>query len=186
MSPQAELVGGERLLAYGEGLRQVYADAFAQPPWGADEAMAEAYMERLAVDVTRPGFVAALARDGARVLGFATAWTTPDPFPADRGYPLAAAALGPERTGSWLCGAREVDELAVRTRARGLGLGAGLLRLVTDAAEDGRCWLLTSVRARSTVRFYRRMGWRQVDRPAPESGDVTVFLGPRHPAVLTF
>ncbi|WP_241788053.1 hypothetical protein [Streptomyces sp. PRh5] len=68
-----------------------------------------------------PGFLAALALDGARVLGFATAWTTPTPFPADRCYPQVAAALGPGRAADLLCDGQEIDELAVHTRPRGSG-----------------------------------------------------------------
>ncbi|MEU6084337.1 GNAT family N-acetyltransferase [Streptomyces sp. NPDC047108] len=184
MSARVELLGGERLSAYGDGVRQVYADAFARPPWGQEESMADAYLERLAADAARPGFAAAVALEGDRVLGFATGWTTPEPFPSDRSYSQVTAALGPERTGAWLCGGREVDELAVRGGARGLGLGAALLERVTAPAQDGRCWLLTSVRARSTLRFYRRIGWRQATHPAPEGRGVVVFLGPRHPAAL--
>ncbi|MEU8919223.1 hypothetical protein [Streptomyces nigrescens] len=58
-----------------------------------------------------------LAFEGTTLLGFCTAWNTPAPFPDGRCYPLVAAALGPQRTASWLCGSQETDELAVRTTA---------------------------------------------------------------------
>ncbi|MGK5627881.1 N-acetyltransferase family protein [Streptomyces sp. URMC 123] len=168
-------------MSYAAGVRAVYADAFGAPPWQEDEARADDYLARLAEDAARPGFLAALALAGDTVLGFATAWTTPAPFPTDRCYAEAAAALGPERTRAWLCGGQEVDELAVRTRAHGGGLGAALLETVTETAPDGRSWLLTSVRAAAALRLYRRLGWRRATRPA-DGGDIVVLLGPRHPA----
>ncbi|GAA5065103.1 GNAT family N-acetyltransferase [Streptomyces similanensis] len=175
-------VPADALLPYGAALRSVYADAFRPPPWNEDEEQAAAFAARLASDVRRPGFTAALAFDGPSLVGFATAWTTPTPFPADRCYPQAAVALGRSRTEEWLCGAREIDEIAVRPAARGSGIGAGLLEAVTADVTDGRAWLLTSLRAARTVSFYRHRGWTQATHPAPEGEGVAVFLGPRHPA----
>ncbi|WP_435242685.1 GNAT family N-acetyltransferase [Streptomyces cucumeris] len=181
---RVELVPRERLEPHLDGIRSVYASAFGAPPWREDETMAGAYLDRLAEDTSRPGFLAALAREGGTVVGFATAWTTPTPFPAGRCYPQIAAALGPDRTRDLLCGGQEVDELAVHTRARGLGLGPALLHAITAPVADGRSWLLTSVRAVGTMRFYRRLGWRQITHPAPEGRGAAAFLGPRHPAPL--
>ncbi|MFB7941449.1 GNAT family N-acetyltransferase [Streptomyces sp. NPDC056049] len=180
--PTVERVSGGRLLARTDGVRAVYADAFGGPPWREGPDRAERYLERLARDVARPGFTAALAAEGDTVLGWATAWTTPDPFPADRCHPSMAVALGEARTAAWLSGAREVDELAVATRARGAGLGARLLDAATADRADGRCWLLTSVAARTAVAFYEREGWTQATHPAPGGAGHAAFLGPRHPA----
>ncbi len=80
---------------YADGIREVYARAFAAPPWNEDPATADAYAERLARDALRPGFTAAVATAGGTVTGFATAWITPDVFPADRSYGQVAEALGP-------------------------------------------------------------------------------------------
>ncbi|WP_329462303.1 GNAT family N-acetyltransferase [Streptomyces sp. NBC_01431] len=170
------------LLSFADGLRQVYTEAFTAHPWQEDEAGADLYLARLARDIVRPGFTAALALDGDTVLGFATAWTTPDTFPSDRCYPQVSAALGPDRTADWLCGSREVDELAVAGRARGIGLGARLLDTVTIDRPDGQCWLLTSVHAEAAMRFYRGLGWTQATHPAPGGAGIAAFLGPRHPA----
>ncbi|MER8037202.1 GNAT family N-acetyltransferase [Streptomyces hydrogenans] len=173
---------GSHLLAHADGVRAVYVDAFGSPPWGEGPEHADAYLRRLRDDVDRPGFTAALALDGDAVLGWATAWTTPSPFPADRCHPQISVALGEHRTADWLCGAREVDELAVATRAWGTGLGARLLEAVTADRTDGRCWLLTSVAARAVVAFYEREGWTQATHPAPGGAGHAAFLGPRHPA----
>ncbi|WP_461011352.1 GNAT family N-acetyltransferase [Streptomyces capparidis] len=163
-----------------DDLRAVYTETFCAPPWNEPVARADAYSDRLRADATRRGFTAAVALDGTRALGFVTAWTTPTPFPADRRYPEAAAALGPERTEAWLCGGREVDELAVRPGGQGAGLGAALLDAVAAGAPEGRCWLLTSLRAPRAVAFYERRGWIRAGRPAAD--DLVVLLGPGHPA----
>ncbi|MFJ3904813.1 GNAT family N-acetyltransferase [Streptomyces sp. NPDC090025] len=181
-------VSGEELLGYGDGLRAVYADAFGGPPWNEGPDGADAYLERLADDVRRPGFSAAVALDGegdvgdVGVVGWATAWTTPDPFPTGRSYPRVAAALGERATADWLTGALEVDELAVAGRGRGSGLGGRLLAAVTEDSPGGRCWLLTSAAADRTVAFYERAGWLIANRPVPEGTGLVVLLGPRHPA----
>ncbi|MGW4392988.1 N-acetyltransferase family protein [Streptomyces sp. NPDC004685] len=173
---------GTLLPDFAEAIRRVYVEAFSAPPWKEDEANADQYLQRLASDVARPGFTAALAMEGGTLLGFATGWTTPSPFPSGRCYPHVAVALGTDRTAAWLCGGREVDELAVTGAARGRGIGAALLDAVTADEPAGRCWLLTSVRATSTVSFYRRLGWVQATHPTPEGAGLAAFLGPLHPA----
>lgn len=175
-------VPADSLLRYGAALRSVYADAFRPPPWNEDGARADAFAARLASDVRRPGFTAALAFDGPSVVGFVTAWTTPTPFPADGCHPEAAVALGRSRTEEWLCGGREIDEIAVRPAVRGAGVGGGLLEAVTAGVSDGRAWLLTSLRSVRTVSFYRHRGWTQATHPSPDGHGAAVFLGPRHPA----
>ncbi|MFE6039270.1 GNAT family N-acetyltransferase [Streptomyces sp. NPDC056452] len=179
---QVRTVNGAEVPAYADGIRRVYADVFSAPPWNEDRAAAVSYAERLATDAARPGFTAAVALDAGTVTGFATAWTTPAPFPVDRSYGHVAEALGPDRVTEWLCGAVEVDELAVGPAGRGAGLGAALLAAVTGAAPDGRCWLLTSVRAQDTLRFYRRAGWHRIPAPVPGRAGLVVLLGPQHPA----
>ncbi|WP_244164931.1 GNAT family N-acetyltransferase [Streptomyces silaceus] len=187
-APVVRRVTGAGLLAHAEGVRTVYAEAFALPPWREDPAAADGYLTRLADDAARPGFTGAVAlgapADGApSVLGFAAAWPAPTPLPDVRSYPALTEALGARRAEAWLCGARQVDELAVRPAAHGLGLGRALLAAAIRDAPDGRCWLLTSPRATDAVRLYRRAGWQQVVTPALESRDLTLFLAPGHPAV---
>ncbi|MEU6463098.1 GNAT family N-acetyltransferase [Streptomyces sp. NPDC046976] len=171
-----------QLLAHIEDLYAVYVDAFCTPPWDEDEERAADFVKRLRVDVDRPGFTAATAVRDGELLGFATAWTTPAPFPDDRCHAQAAAGLGPDHTADWLVGARELDELAVRRAARGTGVAARLLETVTADAPGGRCWLVTSLRSGRAMSFYRHQGWTQATHPCPDGRGVVVFLGPRHPA----
>ncbi|MEV5262251.1 GNAT family N-acetyltransferase [Streptomyces anulatus] len=181
MTAEVRTVEAGELNRYADGIRDVYARAFAAPPWNEDPAGADSYAERLARDALRPGFTAAVTTAGRAVTGFATAWITPQVFPADRSYGQVAEALGPERTRAWLCGALEVNELAVAPEAHGTGLGAALLHAVTGPVPDGRCWLLTSVRAEAALRLYERTGWRRADAPVPGAAALVVLLGPRHP-----
>ncbi|MEW2219419.1 GNAT family N-acetyltransferase [Streptomyces sp. NPDC006990] len=176
------VVRGAALLEQAEALRGVYVDAFCAPPWNEEVERAAEFVARLRKEAFGPGFTAVTAGGEGRTSGFATARTTPARLPAGRCYQQAAAALGAERTAAWLCGAREVAELAVRTAARGTGLAAALLAAVAADAPGGRVWLLTSVRSPRAVSFYRRQGWTQATHPAPEGEGVVVFLGPRHPA----
>ncbi|MGW3728444.1 GNAT family N-acetyltransferase [Streptomyces sp. F001] len=182
MATDIHLCTGEELLTHATALHSVYVDAFCAPPWNEDEEKAVEFVGRLAGTVHRPGFTAALALAGSAVAGFATAWTTRAPFPTDRCYPQAAAGLGLERTVQWLCGAREIDELAVRPAAQGTGLAAALLDAVIAGAPEGRAWLLTSIRAPRAVAFYRGQGWTQATHPSPQGSGIAVFLGPHHPA----
>ncbi|NEA99321.1 GNAT family N-acetyltransferase [Streptomyces sp. SID13726] len=163
-------------------LHSVYVEAFCAPPWHEDEERAVEFTGRLPMNVRRPGFTAALAFEGEQLVGFATAWTTLAPFPTDRCYPQAAAGLGAGRTAQWLCGAREIDELAVGPTAQGTGLAGALLEAVTADAPDGRSWLLTSVQSTRAMSFYRRQGWTQATHPSPDGKGIVVFLGPHHPA----
>ncbi|EYT81604.1 acetyltransferase [Streptomyces sp. Tu 6176] len=182
MNTGIRLFGDTGLLRQAPALRSVYVDAFCAPPWEEDESRADEFVTRLAADARRPGFTAATASCDGQVVGFATAWITPAPFPTDRCHPQAGAGLGPQRTADWLCGALEVDELAVRAAARGTGLAARLLAAVTADAPGGRAWLLTSVRSTRALSFYRRQGWTQATHPAPGGRGSVVLLGPRHPA----
>lgn len=182
MSTRVLVLKGDALLAHCAALHSVYVDAFCIPPWNEDEEKAVEFVGRLPANVRRPDFTAALAFAGPEIIGFATAWTTQAPFPTDRRYPQVASCLGPDLTVNWLCGAREIDELAVRPTARGTGLAGRLLEAVTEDAPEGRSWLLTSVQSPRAMSFYHRQGWTQATHPSPDGKGIVVFLGPRHPA----
>ncbi|MFJ6381361.1 GNAT family N-acetyltransferase [Kitasatospora sp. NPDC092039] len=170
------------LLGLAADLRAVYARAFERPPWHEPDHKADDYLARLRSDVARPGFTAVAALDTCgRPVGFATAWTTPRLFPSDRCHPYARKALGDGATRELLCGAREIDELAVHPDHQRKGIGAALLEAVSADAPGGRCWLFTAAAAGGPMDFYLRLGWQPVTRPAPHPAGVLVLLGPRHP-----
>ncbi|MDX2523522.1 GNAT family N-acetyltransferase [Streptomyces europaeiscabiei] len=77
----------------------------------------------------------------------------------------------------FLVGTFEIDELGVRSRARGTGLARLLLSAITTAPH-GRAWLLTWSKAFDTLAFYRHLGWQEPDPlPGSETG-VVVFQAP--------
>ncbi|OLF16329.1 GNAT family N-acetyltransferase [Actinophytocola xanthii] len=170
---------GAEVLAVADAFTDAVLDVFGGPPW--EHRDRAAILERLRRDVHRPGFTAILSfSDSGAVDGFATGWITGAPFRTDRAYGRVTARLGPERVADLLVGALEVDELGVRERVRGTGLGRRLLAELTTEAPDGHAWLLTSRHAHDAVAFYRRAGWWEPEAVPGMDNDVLVFLSPTH------
>ncbi|QSB13851.1 GNAT family N-acetyltransferase [Natronosporangium hydrolyticum] len=173
---------GLAVLPLADELHDVYADTFSGPPWNKRQAGIDQFRQRLDTDAGRPGFRSVVTTSPAGIDGFATGWITGQPFRSDRAYGLVAEQLGPERVERMLIGALEVDELAVRPRARRDGLGRQLLGELISDAPSGRAWLLTSRQITDTVAFYRRVGWYEVPPLLGQENDIVVFLSPAHPA----
>lgn len=173
---------GPAVLPLADQLRDVYADAFSGPPWNKHQAAVDQFRHRLDTDADRAGFRAVVTTSPAGIDGFATGWVTGQPFRSDRAYGMVAEQLGPERVERMLVGALEVDELAVRPRARRGGLGRQLLGELTCDPPGGRAWLLTSQQITDTVAFYRRVGWYEVPPLPGRDNGIVVFLSPAHPA----
>ncbi|WAZ19938.1 GNAT family N-acetyltransferase [Streptomyces cinnabarinus] len=172
---------GPDVLTVADELAQAYVEIFTAPPWDGrdvDETRAK-FRERLETDARRPGFRAVIEwSDDGEMAGFATGWTTRAPFRTDRAYGKVTRRLGAARIDELLMGTTEVDELGVRPRARGTGLGRRLLSALVSTAPGGRAWLLTWDQAHDTVRFYRHLGWQEPE-PSPGDGtDIVVFLSP--------
>jgi GNAT superfamily N-acetyltransferase len=177
-----EVWGRTETLAHADALCHAYAEVFAPPPWSRDPTIAyHSFHQRLENDVERPGFRATVSISDGNILGFSTGWITQAPFPTSRSYPRVADKLGPDRVDNLLIGAFEVDEMAVRHAAHGKGLGRGLLAAITDAAPDGRAWLLTWDQAPDAVAFYRHIGWHEVPPLPGIRNEVVIFLSPKHP-----
>ncbi|MGC0377805.1 N-acetyltransferase family protein [Streptomyces sp. SAI-229] len=172
---------GPAVLGVLDALSDAYAEIFTAPPWShrSPAATRHDFRERLERDAHRPGFRAVVATDeSGAVAGFATGWITQDPFPTDRAYGKVLRRLGAERVGELLVGSFEVDELGVRSHARGTGLGGRLLSGITTGAPGGRSWLLTWDRAHDALAFYRRRGWEEPEAVHGEETDIVVFLSP--------
>jgi GNAT superfamily N-acetyltransferase len=125
------------ILAVADELTEAYVEIFTASPWEHRNAKATRaeFRERLEADAHRPGFRAALATsDDGAVNGFVTGWITQAPFRTDRAYGKVTARLGAERVNELLVGAFEVDELAVRSHARGTGPARRLLSALVDTA----------------------------------------------------
>ncbi|MCX5337567.1 MULTISPECIES: GNAT family N-acetyltransferase [unclassified Streptomyces] len=176
---------GQDILTVADELTEAYVEIFTAPPWdhrNAEETRS-AFRERLETDAHRPGFRAVLAfSDSGGVDGFVTGWTTRSPFRSDRAYGKVTRRLGADRVDELLVGAFEVDELGVRSRARGTGLGRRLLSALTATVPEGRAWLLTWDQAHDTLAFYRRTGWTEPEPLPGQETDVVVFLAPARAA----
>jgi hypothetical protein len=72
------ILGGNQTACLEEQLRAVFAEAFAEPPYGDGPPDVERAFRRFRSQVRRPGFRAAVAFDGETAVGMAY------------GYPLAA------------------------------------------------------------------------------------------------
>lgn len=172
---------GPAVLGVLDALGDAYAEIFTAPPWAhrSPAAARHDFRERLRRDARRPGFRAVVAMDeSGAVAGFATGWITRAPFPTGRAYGKVLRRLGAERVGELLIGSFEVDELGVRSHARGAGLGGRLLSDITTAAPGGRSWLLTWDQAHDALAFYRRRGWEEPEAVHGEETDIVVFLSP--------
>jgi GNAT superfamily N-acetyltransferase len=177
---------GQALASMLDEVIAVYRAVFCAPPYHEDDRRVAEFIERLGQDAQRPRFTAwtATTRRTGQLVGFATAWPTPQPFPTGRAYDKVAHQLFPRRLRDWLVGALEVDELAVLPAAQGQGIGTRLLNAASKATPDRRAWLLTWAYAPGAVRFYRRRGWHQITDPPPGSSGVVVFLSPDHPGAI--
>ncbi|MEV0915917.1 GNAT family N-acetyltransferase [Streptomyces sp. NPDC049967] len=175
---------GLDILDFADELTEAYVEVFTAPPWEQRDAEATgaAFRERLETDARRPGFRAVLAMsDSGEVEGFVTGWITQDPFRTDRAYGKVTSRIGADRVNELLIGAFEIDELGVRSHARGTGLGRRLLSALTATGRGprGRAWLLTWNQAHDTLAFYRRIGWQEPEPMPGNETDIVVFLSPR-------
>lgn len=169
------------ILTVADELTDAYVEIFTAPPWHQrdPDATRSAFRERLETDARRSGFRAVLAvsADG-EVDGFATGWLTQAPFRTDRAYGKVIRRLGADWVEEFLVGTFEIDELGVRSRARGTGLARLLLSAVTTTAPHGRAWLLTWSEALDTLAFYRHLGWQEPDPLPGSETDIVVFQAP--------
>jgi GNAT superfamily N-acetyltransferase len=168
---------GTALLAHE--IVDLYRLCYAAPPWSETAEQLDAYPDRLAHALTRPGFVAHLAREtGGRLVGVCYGWPTPAVLPDTPLYRMLRQTLGAPAAGPLTPGSFELVELFVHPDTRGHGLGRAL---VTNAIADRHtAWLITSSQA-PAARLYQHLGWRRVaDLPSTAVSQLhlTVFHSP--------
>ena len=124
--------------------------------------------------VARAGFRLARVYDGDRavdrcLIGFGYGYT------GERGQwwtDQAARVLEPPVADTWLDGHFELVSIGVLPAARGRGLGAGLMRVLTGGLSEDRWLLMTTDDADDPARhLYASQGW-QVIGPGLRSGQV--------------
>ncbi|MFB7472024.1 GNAT family N-acetyltransferase [Kitasatospora sp. NPDC056184] len=162
-----ELLDGRRAAESEYQLREVAAEAFAEPPYGEGPADAERAFRRFRSQVRRRGFRAAIAFEGETVVGMAY------------GYPLSAntrwwdTLLGPvpdelrKEDGTRTFG---LFELAVRPGWRRRGVATRMHRVLVDGLDNARVMLNSRPEATAAQAAYLSWGYRRVGSAIPWEG----------------
>jgi len=163
------LLDGAAAAQLEDGLREVFREAFAEPPYGeGTEADVDRAFRRFRSQTRKAGFQAAVAFDqGDQVVGMAY------------GYPLAAT------TGWWHTVTEAVPddvraedgkrtfglfELAVRPAWRRRGIATRLHSVLTEAVTNDRVMLNSRPEATAAQAAYRAWGYRYAGTAIPWDG----------------
>lgn len=148
-------------------LREVFAEAFAEAPYGEGPADVNRAFHRFRSQARRTGFRAAVASDGGRVVGMAY------------GYPLSAS------TGWWDTVLEQVPaevrredgkrtfglfELAVRPSARRHGVATAMHQALINDLDQQRVMLNTRPEATAAQAAYKAWGYVRVGAAVPWEG----------------
>ncbi len=138
--------------------REVYQQAFAQPPYSRDAGVADGFAASLVRHVNRIGFRALVAREGGSgpIVGFAYGYGT---GPGQWWHEQVARAMPPEQSERWLLGAFELVEFAVAPRAQGQRLGSRLHDTLLQDLPYRTAVLSTMQFETVALQLYRRRGW---------------------------
>ncbi len=125
----------------------------------------------------RAGFRLARAYAGTDLIGFAYGY---EGQPGQWWTDNARRVLAPEVADAWLGGHFELVSIGVLGRARGIGVGRGLLRRITEGLSSRRCLLMTTAdEADPARRLYASDGWRVI---GPGIGEAQVIMAKQMPA----
>ncbi len=170
---EVRVCSGQQLLADASlqaDVRDLYAEAFREPPYRDEPEKATEWAAGPLLRHARlAGFVLAVALVDDRPVGFAYgALGEGDGWFVDWVREHTTADVHEE----WLPGHGTLTELAVRSDARGLGLGGRLHdTVVANLAAHGteRLILVAQEQALPARRLYARRGWRDLAELAPGS-----------------
>lgn len=153
----AYLTPAEVQAARGQ-LREVYLQAFAQPPYSRDAGVADGFAATLVRHLDREGFRALVAKedDTGHIVGFAYGYAT---GPGQWWHEQVARAMPPEQIARWLSGAFELVEFAVLPRAQGQGLGSRLHDTLLQDLPFRTAVLSTMQSETVALQLYRKRGW---------------------------
>jgi GNAT superfamily N-acetyltransferase len=176
-----QLLDGTQAAAHADELQALYAEVYADPPYGRGEDAA-LFARRFRVQRRQPGFVLAEARHGGYLVGYgcgmplrpSTSWwrelTTPLPDEVTAEHPGRTFAL---------------TDLLVRASWRRQGIGATLHDLLLAGRPEERATLTVLPAAIPAQNAFGQWGWRKIARtrdtgPGRPVSDVLVTTLPYH------
>ncbi|WP_326846985.1 GNAT family N-acetyltransferase [Streptomyces kaniharaensis] len=167
MTVTIRLLDGEQTTRLEGQLKEVFAEAFAEPPYDEGPADVERAFRRFRSQVRRRGFRAAVAFDGDAVVGMAygyplsanTRWwdTLTDPVPDDLKHEDGNRTFG-------------LFELAVRPAWRRQGVATRMQRVLIGGLDNARVMLNSRPEATAAQASYRVWGYRRVGSAIPWDG----------------
>ncbi|MDH6140547.1 ribosomal protein S18 acetylase RimI-like enzyme [Kitasatospora sp. GP30] len=169
MSVTVRLLDGRQTAELEVQLRTVFAEAFAEPPYGEGPADVERAFRRFRSQVRPTGFRAVVAFDGETVVGMAYGY----PLPVSTGWWDTVTEPVPEalrhEDGKRTFG---LFELAVRPAWRRQGVATEMHHLLVDGIENQRVLLNSRPQATAAQAAYRAWGYRRVGEAIPWDGAV--------------
>ncbi|MEV7596674.1 GNAT family N-acetyltransferase [Kitasatospora sp. NPDC089797] len=158
---------GEQTAGLEGQLREVFSDAFAEPPYNEGPADVERAFRRFRSQVRRRGFRAVIAFDSDTVVGMAygyplsanTGWwdTLIDPVPEELRSEDGKRTFG-------------LFELAVRPEWRRQGVATRMHRVLIEGIDNARVMLNTRPEATAAGASYRAWGYERVGSAIPWEG----------------
>ncbi len=153
----------ERLPLHGplfEGALDVYADAFAGPPYFDDDRGQEVRMRLLGEHGRRPGFRGIVAMEGDEVVGMTYAYTG---GPGQWWHEEVRKRIPAAAYRRWLVRSVEVVEVAVSPKHQGKGIGTQMVEALLEGREEHTAVLSARCDSRAHE-LYRRLGFEEIAR----------------------
>ncbi|MEV7022133.1 GNAT family N-acetyltransferase [Kitasatospora sp. NPDC093558] len=167
MTVVVRVLDGAQTALLEEKLKTVFAEAFAEPPYGEGPPDVERAFRRFRSQVRRRGFRAAIAFESETVVGMAYGY----PLAANTGWWDTLTEPAPEELrredGKRTFG---LFELAVRPAWRRRGVATELHRVLVDGLENQRMMLNSRPEATAAQAAYRAWGYRRVGAAIPWDG----------------
>jgi len=154
-----EVVEREDLDAVVDGVLDVYAAAFAEPPYNQPVEGAATFRDVLVTrHAPRDGFLCVVAQTGASIVGFGYGTTT---RPGNWWHDAITPAFSSSLRERWLSDAWALGELAVEPGRQGQGIGTALHKVLFERVPHPTA--VAQVRSEApALRFYETRGWTQL------------------------
>lgn len=140
-------------------LRDVYIDAFTEPPYNEPASAGASFIERVQSEIDRPDWTLLVAEQNQRISGFAYGYVTE---PGQWWHDRVSAWLEPELVQRWLTRSFVLVEFAVERAARGKGVGSRLHDGLLESLSHPTMVTMTHEHENHAVAFYRQRGWQVV------------------------